>query len=109
MDVDMTRYELRAALEGCGDNSCMIRKPSGAGTNGGCRCFGERSTFKKVAYMAEQMRRLLDESERAAYVRALRWAASKFDRKSVFGQGAFERLTAMADDVARRVEVTDVP
>lgn len=26
---------------GCGDHSCRIRRPSGQGTNGGCRC-GER-------------------------------------------------------------------
>ncbi len=36
--------ETRAALAqasgfvGCGDNSCRFVKPSGVGTNGGCRC-----------------------------------------------------------------------
>lgn len=24
---------------GCGDNSCIFRKPRGMATNGGCRCF----------------------------------------------------------------------
>jgi hypothetical protein len=23
---------------GCGDHSCLFRKPTGMGTNGGCRC-----------------------------------------------------------------------
>lgn len=23
---------------GCGDNSCLVKKPTGMGTNGGCRC-----------------------------------------------------------------------
>ncbi len=26
-------------LIGCGDNSCLIAKPKGMATNGGCRCF----------------------------------------------------------------------
>ena len=26
------------AIEGCGDNSCLIAPPNGMGTNGGCRC-----------------------------------------------------------------------
>lgn len=24
---------------GCGDNSCLIQRPKGQATNGGCRCF----------------------------------------------------------------------
>lgn len=28
----------RDALDGCGDTGCMIRRPRGVGTNGGCRC-----------------------------------------------------------------------
>jgi hypothetical protein len=25
--------------KGCGDNSCLVKKPVGMATNGGCRCF----------------------------------------------------------------------
>lgn len=25
--------------EGCGDNSCLFKKPVGMATNGGCRCY----------------------------------------------------------------------
>jgi len=35
----------------CGDNSCLYRnraKPSGMRTNGGCRCFKELSTKKRI-------------------------------------------------------------
>jgi hypothetical protein len=56
---------LRRNLDGCGDNGCLIRKPTGMATNGGCRCFGERSTFKKVGEMAATMSVLLDELEAA--------------------------------------------
>lgn len=27
-------------LVGCGDHSCVVAKPNGMGTNGGCRCDG---------------------------------------------------------------------
>ena len=25
-------------MKGCGDHSCVVEKPKGQGTNGGCRC-----------------------------------------------------------------------
>lgn len=28
------------SAHGCGDNGCRIKKPSGPGTNGECRCAG---------------------------------------------------------------------
>lgn len=34
------RVELVKSRAGCGDNSCLFRKPQGAGTNGGCTCLG---------------------------------------------------------------------
>lgn len=35
----MTRHnEEREVLKGCGDSSCIVAKPSGMATNGGCRC-----------------------------------------------------------------------
>ena len=30
-------------LEGCGDNSCYVKRPEGMATNGGCRCIHNRS------------------------------------------------------------------
>jgi len=29
---------IRDLRQGCGDNSCYFKTPSGVGTNGGCRC-----------------------------------------------------------------------
>ena len=38
---------------GCGDNSCMYKKPYGMATNGGCSCPGERGTpMPRVASLA---------------------------------------------------------
>lgn len=51
--------ELSAAFAGCGDNSCLVKKPIGMATNGGCRCFGERSVLKKVSVIAEMARELI--------------------------------------------------
>ena len=33
---------------GCGDNSCLIKPTSGAGTNGGCRCDSNRALVNIV-------------------------------------------------------------
>ncbi len=34
--MNVLGYELDD--DGCGDNSCLIKKPVGMATNGGCRC-----------------------------------------------------------------------
>ena len=36
-------------IGGCGDSSCLVRKPVGMATNGGCRC------FKSDSFMAKRM------------------------------------------------------
>jgi len=30
-------------FQGCGDNSCLVKKPKGMATNGGCRCKDNRA------------------------------------------------------------------
>jgi hypothetical protein len=40
-------------LAGCGDHSCVVARPKGMGTNGGCRC--EPTTLRR-ALRAEQKR-----------------------------------------------------
>lgn len=48
MSPDELKNKLKSALAmvhkhlGCGDNSCLYKKPSGMATNGGCNCPGER-------------------------------------------------------------------
>lgn len=55
--TDQERDALRGVLErasqyvGCGDNSCLFRKPKGMATNGGCRCF-ERNGQQKPGQVA---------------------------------------------------------
>ena len=36
---------------GCGDNSCYFRRPTGMGTNGGCRC---QEVIESMLYRAVQ-------------------------------------------------------
>lgn len=45
--IDDMRNAITNALQafgGCGDNSCMMQKPKGMSTNGGCRCFADLQT-----------------------------------------------------------------
>jgi hypothetical protein len=36
---------------GCGDHGCLVQKPEGQGTNGGCRCFVGIEPYAKREYM----------------------------------------------------------
>ena len=66
----------RQALEwagqavGCGDSSCMFKRPSGMCTNGGCRCMKSPDTHelaecrRAFAALFKAMPALLDENER---------------------------------------------
>lgn len=52
--------ELAQNLErGCGDHSCAIKKPTGMGTNGGCRCNpkGMAEDFMALAVRLEEVGR----------------------------------------------------
>lgn len=61
-------------LVGCGDNSCIVAKPTGMATNGGCRCDEQR--LKRAVMALRQMvisegdRRAEDMRERCAAVSA---------------------------------------
>lgn len=37
-------------VKGCGDTSCLIQKPSGMATNGGCRCDAKR--YRRAIHVA---------------------------------------------------------
>lgn len=39
-----------AEAGGCGDGSCIIVKPKGQHTNGGCRCSADRYKMQRFAY-----------------------------------------------------------
>ncbi len=41
---------------GCGDSSCMVKKPKGMATNGGCRCDnGDRKAKQAINYLLEKI------------------------------------------------------
>lgn len=49
-------------LVGCGDNSCIVAKPTGMATNGGCRCDEQR--LKRAVMALRQM--VISEGDRRA-------------------------------------------
>ena len=53
MTYDIDRARSRAT-HGCGDNSCMVHKPSGMATNGGCRCW-DVSQHKLFRHAAQEI------------------------------------------------------
>lgn len=62
-DIGTALEELHAYLVGigsCGDGNCIVLKPKGMHTNGGCRCSSDRVRMERLAYVhnrfAEQIR-----------------------------------------------------
>lgn len=65
----MTRLELieqELATLGCGDHGCVTSKPSGQGTNGGCRCIDtlqltpeRRTKLRRVLMLRQEQVKLL--------------------------------------------------
>jgi len=52
-----------SGIQGCGDHGCVIEKPTGAGTNGGCRCHLDRS---KASIIVQRLAQLRDAAHRQA-------------------------------------------
>lgn len=55
----MELEDIYKGIEGCGDHGCLIKRPVGMGTNGGCRCHGDRNKMRIIlsrllAYRAER-------------------------------------------------------
>lgn len=57
-----------ALIGGCGDGNCLVMKPEGMHTNGGCRCWSDRMTAQRVMargnWLASQIRAALNEQEK---------------------------------------------
>ncbi len=47
-------------FEGCGDNSCLVKKPKGMATNGGCRCKDNRTLNGILWSRASQIDTILE-------------------------------------------------
>ncbi|MBJ9694144.1 hypothetical protein [Burkholderia cenocepacia] len=55
------RYdELMGSVQGCSDGGCLIRKPQGMHTNGGCRCPRDGMKMQRVAYAAQELRKAVE-------------------------------------------------
>lgn len=67
LDSVRAREPLSLQGRGCGDNSCLIEKPRGMATNGGCRCEPRALRLAVMAYRAEcdRLNALLSESKEA--------------------------------------------
>ena len=56
-----------AAIGGCSDGYCVIQRPKGMHTNGGCRCSDDRIRMRRfaqrAAYFREQVRAALGEKQ----------------------------------------------
>jgi hypothetical protein len=52
------------ALGGCGDANCVIHRPKGQHTNGGCHCYENRAKMRvwtrQVAYFRSKVRAALE-------------------------------------------------
>lgn len=76
----MGEGEGRLRKYGCGDNSCLIERPSGMATNGRCRCFdgiNDAATRRRVNIGVSRMRAELDRLE--ARVRELEGLFAKVE------------------------------
>lgn len=52
--------QLMDSVQGCTDGGCLIRKPQGMHTNGGCRCNRDSMKTQRVLYAAKQLRAAID-------------------------------------------------
>lgn len=53
------------SIGGCGDGNCVIIKPEGMHTNGGCRCFERRIEMRRYTtqtrYTINEIQKILEE------------------------------------------------
>ena len=49
------RDDLLAAIGGCGDGGCVIVRPVGQHTNGGCRCWMDKMTMQRFALIERRI------------------------------------------------------
>jgi len=62
----MQKYdEGMALIGGCGDGGCLVAKPAGMRTNGGCRCWQDRMkaqrSMARGKWLADQIHTALNE------------------------------------------------
>jgi len=63
-DVEVALREYERAMEGiggCGNHGCLIKQPTGMGTNAGCRCWMDKMTWQRALVAARRLRTRLRE------------------------------------------------
>jgi hypothetical protein len=65
---EQTTEELINEIDGCQDSSCLVKKPTGMCTNGGCRCYKDRIKVQKILWnrrkLIDRLTQLQEENER---------------------------------------------
>lgn len=46
----------------CGDGGCIVKRPVGQHTNGGCRCWSDRMKAQRVMLAARRLRTALNDA-----------------------------------------------
>ncbi len=62
---NMTHYE-HPRVEGCSDGGCILKRPVGMHTNGGCRCISTQMTKIQTIHTKatiDYLRKLLNEKD----------------------------------------------
>ena len=50
-------------IGGCGNHGCMIKAPTGMGTNAGCRCWMDKMVAQRAIIAMRRLRKALDTIE----------------------------------------------
>ena len=61
----LEEYETLAKKSGCGDGNCVVWKPTGMHTNGGCACVRTASYDPSLRAMIDQLLRIAQKTARA--------------------------------------------
>lgn len=62
-------YRLAAeASGGCGDGNCVVLKPIGMHTNGGCRCYGDRMKAQRMMRAGQRLYEAIAPSPTASQI-----------------------------------------
>lgn len=47
-------------IGGCSNHDCMVRPPTGMGTNGPCKCLDDKHTARRFGTAVRRLRKALD-------------------------------------------------
>ena len=57
LDAGLEQFDaLMEKIGGCTDGGCIIVRPKGMHTNGGCRCYGDKMKMQRYVHATTQLR-----------------------------------------------------